>query len=321
MSLSHSRLLLLSNIEGVSCEVRMGVSRLCSGRQEWWGPGGCTLWVEMEIQGSFPVWVKQLSDSSWMVLRDTPCLFRAQELWRQEWNFLGRLSPFEVREVTMLRGEREVKGFCVSWRRQWGEVAALSEWTPWQHLCPVFAKLIKLSIRSGGEGEKPFCTEDRWDQVIWERDEEVHTGLLFQGESVLDMRSFANNFRSLAGFGWLLPKKSHCSCSTAESQWDTETRCLRCWRQRCSTTTGMLLLLGEVPNHVPQAEKCLEGSSSWSVEIKGQPQQLLVAMKTIWKLCWTLKIAVAKCEAMFTSTRVAVCELKSLVKYSIALFS
>lgn len=52
----------------------------------------------------------------------------------------------------MLRGEREVKvPVCICRRRQWSEVAALSEQTPWQRVHVYSsARLIKQSIRHAG---------------------------------------------------------------------------------------------------------------------------------------------------------------------------
>lgn len=41
---------------------------------------------------------------------NTELLLQDFEGW--ELNFLGRPRPFEVRDVAMLRGEREVKSFC-----------------------------------------------------------------------------------------------------------------------------------------------------------------------------------------------------------------
>ena len=71
-----------------------------------------------EIWDSFPAWVKQVSVSDWMILKETVCCSGLKYFEGQELDCLGRLSPSEVKEVAMLRGEREVKSFCLHLRKE-----------------------------------------------------------------------------------------------------------------------------------------------------------------------------------------------------------
>lgn len=104
-----------------------------------------------EIWDSFPAWVKQASDLSWMTLNKILCCFRTKVLWRQRIELL-RQTKFFWRQRSGDAERREVKSWCCicrRWRRS--EVTAMSEQTPWQHgHVHSSAELINLGIRHAG---------------------------------------------------------------------------------------------------------------------------------------------------------------------------
>lgn len=211
ISLSHSVLLLPSSIWHVSCEVRVG----------W---AGCSGWEEHREQR-----VEQCCSLRWGVelfphlsktgFRPWAGYFRRkywvssglQDLEGWESNFMGRPSPFEVREVAMLREERQVKSFCWHlWKegtwlpclcRHHGNVSMATllpcslNWAPgtlrvgdreWNHLCAQKKGKTKLCRRQ-------MRRKDAWRAL-----------LPSEGKSVLEI-CFSGSFRSLAELGWQRP--------------------------------------------------------------------------------------------------------------------
>lgn len=122
-----------------------------------------------EIWHSFPAWVKQASDLSWMILNKILCCFRTKVLWRQRIELL-RQTKFFCSQRSGDAERREVKSWCCICRRRWrSEVAALSEQAPWQHGHVHSSELLNLGIRHTGgvvERGRNLCAQKKGETKL-----------------------------------------------------------------------------------------------------------------------------------------------------------
>lgn len=172
---------------------------------------------------------------------------------------------------------------------------------------------------------RPSYVGERWGENM----HEGHFCLL--SKSVLEI-SFSSSFRSLVELGWQRPS-APLACSLKKttkkiplfsqhgqiSMVDRD-QVFKMLKMEVLNSSWDFLAPWGSPNLCAISWKVLIGKQQLLGGIKGQPDQLLTVMKIIQMLCLILSCC-CKSEAMFTSTKLAVCDLKCLVKYSIAIFS
>lgn len=172
----------------------------------------------------------------------------------------------------------------------------------------------------GIEGIKPPCTKEGKTKRQRRKMRGARRVLLSKDKSVLEM----NYFHQLQVTCRVQLAEAICSTclwlktplfhNMDKSQRWMGTKHFRCRIQRCSAGSSEQSQMCHKP-------RSAEGGRSYLVKIEGRPHPLLAVMKITWILCLMLLSCCCKCEAMFTSIEVAVCDLNCLVKYSIAIFS
>lgn len=173
----------------------------------------------------------------------------------------------------------------------------------------------------GMEGIKPLCTEGGQDQVTEEKDERSIKGNFFPRASQFLKWIISTNFRLLAELSWQRPS-APLTCGWKPHCYMRWTNLSGGWGPSISDVDdrGAQLAPQRGPKPPAISWRVLGGGgNSYLVAVKGP--LLNEVMKRTWILCLMSLSCCCKCEAMFTSLKVAVCDLNCLVKYSIAIFS